>query len=116
MSGLFAGTSLERPVTCEICEKPLSECACPRDATGRVMLPSAQTAVVQVEKHKKGKIATTISGLNKAASNLPVILTQLKSTCGAGGTIEGEVIIVQGDHRQRVAEQLKSMGYKVIER
>ncbi len=115
MSGLFAGTPLERPVTCEVCEKPLDVCACPRDAAGCVLLPEKQTATVRMEKRRKGKVVTTVSGLDRCASDLDGIVKALKAACGAGGTVDAAtgVIEVQGDHRQRIAQQLRDMRYKV---
>jgi translation initiation factor 1 len=112
MPGLFHGTSLERPVTCEVCEKPLDACACPRDAGGRVTLPRDQKVTVRLEKRGKGKVVTTITGLDPAASDLKAILKTLKSACGSGGTIAGSVIEVQGDQRAAVASELLKSGYE----
>ena len=113
MPGLFAGTSLERPVTCAVCEKPLTDCTCPRDASGTIIQPSQQTARVRLEKRGKGKVVTTISGLDPVASDLPGLLKKLKSSCGAGGTIETGAIEIQGDHRDRITEFLRKLGYQV---
>ena len=111
MPGLFHGTPLERPVTCEVCEKPLDDCTCPRDAAGKVKPPGDQQATIRLEKRGKGKVVTTITGLDPVASDLPAILRILKANCGAGGTVAGDVIEIQGDHRENVATQLKSMQY-----
>ena len=111
MSGLFAGTPLERPVTCAVCEMPREACQCPRDGDGEVLLPADQTAIVGLEKRKKGKVVTTISGLDPEASDLKAILKQLKSVCGTGGTISDNTIEVQGDHREKVAGVLRESGY-----
>ncbi|UCD76485.1 MAG: translation initiation factor [Phycisphaerales bacterium] len=118
MSGLFAGTPLERPVTCEVCKRPLAECTCPRDASGRVLLPKDQTATIRREKRRKGKVVTTITGLDPAASDLIAILRTLKSACAAGGTVTTDdagkaVIEIQGDHRDKVTEMLAGAGYPV---
>ena len=115
MSGLFAGTPLERPVTCEVCGKILDECRCPRDAEGRVLLPRDQTAVLRREKRGKGKVVTTIAGLDHVASDLPAILRQLKAACATGGTISGEsdIIELQGDHRDTAERLLRDIGYTV---
>ena len=78
MSGLFDGTPLERPVTCEACEKPLDQCACPRDASGQVLLPKDQPARVGLEKRRKGKTVTVIAGLDPTASDFDTILRKLK--------------------------------------
>jgi translation initiation factor 1 len=111
MSGLFDGTPLERPVTCEACEQPLDQCACPRGANGEVMLPRGQPARVGREKRCKGKTVTVITGLDPVASDLRAILGQLKSACAAGGTIREDRIEIQGDHREQALSILRSLGY-----
>ncbi len=113
MSGLFAGTPLERPVTCVVCEQPLEACQCPRDGDGEVLLPADQTANVRLEKRRKGKVVTTISGLDPQAADLKAILKKLKSVCGSGGTISENTIEVQGDHREKIASELKKLGYAI---
>ncbi len=113
MSGLFDGTPLERPVTCQRCAKPLDQCACPRGADGEVMLPKDQPARVGREKRRKGKTVTVIAGLDPVASDLRAILGQLKSACAAGGTISQNRIEIQGDHRERVLAILRDLGYAV---
>ena len=114
MSGLFAGTPLERPVTCAVCAKPLEECACPRDGQGNVLLPRDQAAVVRKAKRRKGKVVTVIEGLDPAASDLPAILRNLKTACATGGTIadDGATLEIQGDHREKAASILRELGYK----
>jgi translation initiation factor 1 (eIF-1/SUI1) len=37
----------------------------------------------------------------------------LKRFLGAGGTIEGGQVVIQGDHRERLEPKLSAMGYKV---
>lgn len=115
MPGLFAGTSLERPVTCEVCGRPLDQCRCPRDASGSVLPPGEQTAIVRLERRAKGKSVTAVSGLDPVATDLPALLKKLKASCGAGGTIDEQLqmIEVQGDHRERIASLLRELGYKV---
>lgn len=111
MPGLFDGTPLERPVTCEACERPLARCACPRSESGAVLLPRDQPARVGREKRRKGKTVTVIEGLNPVASNLGAILAQLKSACAAGGTINEGRIEIQGDHCDRALAILQGLGY-----
>jgi translation initiation factor 1 len=83
-----------------------------------VLQPKGQTAIIRREKRRKGKVVTTITGLDPVASDLPAILKQLKTACGSGGTIAeddraGTVIELQGDHREKVAELLEQMNYKI---
>lgn len=112
MPGLFAGTSLERPVTCERCEKPLDQCACPRNEKGKVMLPAQQQVRVQRER-RNGKWTTVVMGLNPRASDLPELAQALRRKFATGGTAKDGNIELQGDHRDAVVAHLKSMGYAV---
>src|SRR2546423_904846 len=110
MSGLFAGTPLERPVTCERCGKPLASCACPRGAGGKVVLPKDQPARVRRET-RRGKWVTVIAGLDANASDLPGLLSQLRKKFATGGTVAEGEIEVQGDHKERAVEFLRGLGY-----
>ncbi|MGE3180063.1 MAG: translation initiation factor [Phycisphaerae bacterium] len=112
MPGLFDGTPLERPVTCEVCECPLSACACPRNAHGSVLQPKDQQVRIGREK-RRGKFVTVISGLDAAASDLPALLAKMRSLCAAGGTVADGKIEVQGDHRERAKALLTELGYPV---
>ena len=113
MAGLFDGTRFQRPVTCEVCGKPLAECKCPRTAAGDVLLPSQQTAIVRLEKRPGGKLVTMVEGLDPLASALDALLKQLKTRCAAGGTVQTGVIQLQGDHRPAVEQMLRTQGYRV---
>lgn len=106
---------MERPVTCAVCEQPLERCRCPRDASGAVRMPAEQTAVVRLERRARGKSVTAVSGLDPVATDLPGLLKKLKASCGAGGTVDQELhmIEVQGDHRERITSLLRDLGYKV---
>jgi translation initiation factor 1 len=108
--GLFDGTSLERPVTCEACGHPLDTCACPRDASGRVTPPRDQPARVQREK-RRGKWTTVVSGLDPAASDLPGLLKRFKQACSAGGGLGDDGFELQGDHRDRLVDEVRQLGY-----
>lgn len=78
------------------------------------LLAHQQTAYVQRDrKRRKGKTVTIISGLQHNAATLKELLTTLKTTCGAGGTIKDGELEIQGDQRDKVAEKLRALGYKV---
>lgn len=68
------------------------------------------TAIVRLEKRPGGKKVTVVLGL--AAPDLEALLPPLKALCGAGGTIKDDRLEVQGDHRQRVADHLASLGHR----
>jgi len=111
MAGLFDGTSLERPVTCAVCEKSLDECKCPRGADGDVLLPQDQQVRVRRERRKGNKMATVVTGLDPVATDLKVLLKELKNRCAAGGGVTADGLELQGDHRDKLVKALKEMGY-----
>lgn len=109
---LFAGTPFDRPPKCDRCQLLESECQCPPEPV-QAKAPEKQTARIRLEKRSKGKSVTTIRDLDDSADHLASLLTKLKNHCGAGGTIDGDIIEVQGDHVSRIAEFLKKEGYRV---
>jgi translation initiation factor 1 len=109
---LFAGTELDRPPRCERCEELESECQCPPEPA-LTLPPQKQTPRLSKEKRKKGKLVTVIRGLVADGNDLPGLLKQLKSSCGAGGTLQEDSIELQGDQIDRVREALKKIGFKV---
>jgi translation initiation factor 1 len=110
MTGLFDGTPLERPVTCERCERPLAACACPRNAAGELTLPRDQHVRVRREK-RRGKAVTVIAGLDPAANDLAGLAKDFQRRLGAGGTVKDGTIELQGDHRDTVLDELKQRGF-----
>lgn len=110
MAGLFDGTSLQRPVTCAACGLAVAACRCPRDAAGNVLLPRDQQARVHREK-RRGKWVTVVTGLDPVASDLRAMAKQLRATCAAGGSATADGFEIQGDHRDRIVDILRGMGY-----
>ena len=109
MTRLFAGTPWDRPPRCERCGALETDCQCPPPK----IPPNQQTARISLEKRKKGKQVTVIRGLSATGNDLPGLLTELKTACGAGGTLNDDTLEIQGDHRERVDELLRASGYKV---
>jgi translation initiation factor 1 len=109
---LFAGTEFDRPPRCERCGELEEDCACPPPPPQRLP-PEDQTAKVSLQKRKRGKSVTVVSGLAQSASDLPELLTRLKQVCGAGGTLKAGVMEIQGDQVSRVVEELRGIGYRV---
>jgi len=108
--GLFDGTRLERPVTCEVCGESVDSCACPRDGSGQVCRPADQAARVRREK-RRGKWMTVVYGLDPTASDLPKLLKLFKNRCAAGGGTTDDGFEIQGDHRETIVAALREMGY-----
>lgn len=75
--------------------------------------PAQQNLKVQASrKGRKGKTVTVISGFQSNAETLAALLKQLKTQCGAGGTVKDNEIEIQGDHAQKLAQLLIQLGYK----
>jgi len=112
MTRLFAGTQFDIPPTCDRCEKLEEECQC-EPLPKEMLAPEKQTAKVRVDRRKHKRLITVVWGLSPDANDLASLLSQLKSACGAGGTLQDEQIELQGDHVELVKKQLLKIGYKV---
>ena len=76
--------------------------------------PNKQTARIwRDSRRRKGKTMTVIANLQHDPAILEELMKTLKKFCGAGGTLKDGEIEIQGDHREKIAEKLKEMGYKV---
>jgi predicted translation initiation factor SUI1 len=62
---------------------------------------------------RKGKGVTVVSELPLNEDQLKELATQLKNKCGTGGTAKDGRIEIQGDHRDKIAQELEKLGYKV---
>jgi len=72
-----------------------------------------QDGVVRVFREKGGrggKIVTVVRGLDR---DLAAVASDLKRHCGAGGSVKGDTVEIQGDHREKVAARLQASGYRV---
>ncbi len=75
--------------------------------------PNQQTLKVEASrKGRGGKTVTVISGFQGKPEILADLAKQLKAQCGTGGTVKDNEIEIQGEHKQKIAEILKKMGYK----
>ena len=116
MTRLYSGTPFDIPPQCDRCGKLEQECGC-APTTDKLELeriaPQKQTARVRVDRRKHKRMVTVVWGLDRSESDLPDLLSQLKSACGAGGSIQDEQIEIQGDHGEKVRHLLKQIGYRV---
>jgi len=80
-----------------------------------VSKPPAQQIVYlhRESKGRGGKTVTLVKNLTLSEKDIKSLAKNLKQTCGSGGTIKNGVIEIQGEHRQRIAEKLQKLGYKV---
>ncbi|MEZ5317943.1 MAG: translation initiation factor [Vicinamibacterales bacterium] len=79
-------------------------------------MPHAVTrAVVRLERRGRGgKEVTVVEQLGLPAAELHAWLTALKGQLGCGGAVEGDALLLQGDHRRRLAALLTARGVKRV--
>jgi translation initiation factor 1 len=85
----------------------------PKSASPPDRKPGKKSIRLAVEKRKKGKVVTVIRGLSAREIDLAALLSQLKNQCGAGGTLDGETLELQGIHLDRLRSLLGEAGYHV---
>jgi translation initiation factor 1 len=102
---------------CPECARPMAECRCKRSKPAQpVAAVPKGDGVVRVgreTKGRKGKGVTVITGVPLAGDALEELATRLKKRCGSGGTVDGGVIEIQGDHRDTLVAELGKLGYTV---
>lgn len=78
--------------------------------------PIPRDGVVRIFRERggrNGKTVTVIHGLPERGPALEARLSEMKRLCGAGGTLRDSVVEIQGDHRERLAGRLRTLGYTV---
>ena len=72
-------------------------------------------AVVRMERSGRGgKEVTVIEQLELTPPERDAWLKALKSRLGCGGVIEGDALVLQGDHRKRLPQILADKGVKKV--
>lgn len=76
--------------------------------------PGQQKLRVQLDKKQRaGKQVTLITGFVGKDADLQVLCKLLKNKCGVGGSAKDAEIIIQGDHKVKIADILTKEGYTV---
>lgn len=97
---------------CRNCQRPVAQCVCKRGTPGK----TSADGVVRVSREtagRKGKGVSVIAGLGLPGADLETLATELKKRCGSGGAVVAGNIEIQGDHRDRLVEELIRRGWKV---
>lgn len=83
-------------------------------ASAKSLQPQQQTVYLHRESSgRHGKAVTVVKNLVLSPDDLKALAKKLKEACGTGGTIKDSVIEIQGEQRERIAEVLRKLGYKV---
>jgi translation initiation factor 1 len=88
--------------------------AAQKPAVLKSLPPQQQTVALHREsKGRGGKGVILLKGLVLSEPDLTALAKTLKQACGTGGTVKEGVIEIQGDQREKIAEVLRKLGYKV---
>jgi translation initiation factor 1 len=91
----------------EICTK----CGLPKDlCVCQEIVKEAQKIVIKTERKRFRKYMTIMEGFD-SGTDLKSLSKQLKRKLACGGTVKGDTIELQGNHKVKVKEALVSMGY-----
>ena len=101
--------STESGRMCPACGNAVDQCSC----CGKAQAPKGdgRVRVGRITKGRRGKGVTVITGLALDEAGLEKLSRKLKEKCGAGGTLKDGIIEIQGDHRDRLVEELKRQGF-----
>ena len=78
---------------------------------GRTAPAPPRRAVVRLERTgRRGKEVTVVEHLGLSLAQRLEWLSELRRTLGCGGALEDEALVLQGDHRARVAAYLRARG------
>lgn len=96
---------------CPGCGAPIGRCSCA--AAKAAPRLDGTVRVGRETKGRKGKGVTLISGLPLDEPGLATLAKELKRLIGAGGSVRDGAVEIQGDHRDRLVEELQVRGYRV---
>ena len=71
-----------------------------------------QRITITTIKRKFGKLTTMVTGIDPKSIDIKDVAKKLKSKLACGGTYKDNHIELLGDHRFRMKDVLKSLGYK----
>lgn len=95
---------------CPNCLRPVRECVCKRGTPGKTT-GGGTVRVSRETQGRKGKGVTVITGLGLPPTELEALAAELKKRCGSGGSSGEGRIEIQGDHRDRLVEELIRRGW-----
>lgn len=62
---------------------------------------------------RKGKPITILEGYTGATQDFKTLAKEIKTKLSVGGSFKDDIIIIQGDYRDRIMKILKDKGFKV---
>ncbi len=77
---------------------------------GESITKESQSMTIRTVKRRFGKLMTLIEGFEKDV-NIKEIAKKLKSALACGGTVKENTIELQGNHKEKVKEELIKYGF-----
>jgi translation initiation factor 1 len=74
--------------------------------------PGGKGVRVRLERRPGGRHITTVLGLPGSDDELLALARDLRAACGAGGTVRGGVVELQGDQCDKVRRALEARGIR----
>lgn len=102
---------------CPRCSRPVSSCTCKKERNpdkNRQVSTCPSDGIIRVMREKKGhkgKTVTNIMNIPLKNENLKELAKELKTLCGTGGSAKDGSVLLQGDHREVVMNELIKRGY-----
>ncbi len=82
---------------------------------GQPNLKRGRVEIRRLTGGRGGKTVTAVSGFKGiGGSELTQLAKQMQKSCGAGGTVKGGQIEIQGDKRDQVAAILTKAGFQPV--
>lgn len=73
------------------------------------------TGQVKIRREKRrGKSMTVVFETRMSKTTLEAFLKEIRKSCGAGGTVKGDTLEIQGEHRDKVQALFEAQGIKVV--
>jgi translation initiation factor 1 len=102
---------------CPRCHKPVSNCTCKKKRKKtETQVPSIRDGIIRIRresKGRKGKTVTIVFGFDLDKGNLKYLAKSLKQHCGTGGSEKDGILVIQGDHRDKIKKFLEWQGHTV---
>ncbi len=92
---------------CNTCGLPNELCVC-EDVS-----KTQQSLKIMTEERSFGKVVTLISGFEDTNIDVDELSSDLKSKFACGGTFDDNKIELQGNHEDRLVNELEDMGFSI---
>lgn len=92
-------------LVCSVCGLPKDLCVCGTISSEQVALK------VRLEMRRWSKPTTLVEGIDSKDHDLRAMAKKLKKWCACGGSAKDGVIVLQGDHRERMPDLLERLGF-----